>query len=270
MHHALSPTMPKISSQKAQDREVQIRKALYAYKNKDFKSIRSAAKFFKVSEPTLRRRHHGGLTQSTSHEMYQILTNAEEDTLVRWIKRYTSTGTHITNTLLKELAIHLRAARVTHASHLHPPTPQLNHINDKWIQRFKKRHPEVGGIYARQLEHVRKEGATYEHVKRWFDTVGTILEEHKYDPADMWNMDESGFGIGEEQAIKVLVHLDSTQKYKVIGGKQEWVTVIECISAAGEALAPLLIFKGKDVNTRWINESSPPGWHFATSKNGWT
>jgi hypothetical protein len=97
-----------------------------------------------------------------------------------------------------------------------------------------------------------------------------MLQEHKYNPADMWNMDESGFGIGEELAIKVLVHLDSTQKHKVVGGKQEWATTIECISAAGEALAPLIIFKGQDMNTRWLNEQSPQGWHFATSKNGWT
>jgi hypothetical protein len=82
-------------------------------------------------------------------------------------------------------------------------------------------------------------------------------------------MDESGFGIGEEQVMEVLVYLDSKQKHKVIGGKQEWVTAIECINAAGEALAPLLIFKGQNINTGWINEQSPDGWHFATSQNGW-
>ena len=68
--------------------------------------------------------------------MTQILTNAEEDTLVRWIKRYTNTGTHITNPLLKELAIYIRLARVTYASRLLPSiTPRFT-INDKWIQRF--------------------------------------------------------------------------------------------------------------------------------------
>ena len=34
-------------------------------------------------------------------------------------------------------------------------------------------------------------------------------------------MDKLGFGIGEEQAIKVLVYLDRNIKYKVIAGKQE-------------------------------------------------
>lgn len=167
----------------------------------------------------------------------------------------------------KELVIQFRAARATHASHFRPPAPQLTNINDKWILRFQRRHPKIGGICARPLEYVRKDGATYEHVKGWLAAVDTMLREHEYDPADMRNMEESGFGIGEEQAMKRLVHLDSTQKYKVIGSKQEWVIVIECISAADEVLALLLIFRDQDVNTRWIEEQSPNGWHFATSKN---
>jgi hypothetical protein len=262
--------MPPRNTKKTPDLENKILKALYALEKKDFYSSTAAARFFKICPRTLQRRRNGVVSQSKSSEMRQILTNAEEDTLVRWIKRYTITGAHITNSLLIELALQLRAARVTTASHLAPPITELDRINPKWIQRFQNRHPEIGGIYARQLEHIRKEGATYEHVERWFTAVGEKLEEHHYDPSNMYNMDESGFGIGEEQAIKVLVYLDCAQKHKVVGGKQEWVTAIECISAAGEALAPLLIFKGQDMNTRWINERSPKGWYFATSQNGWT
>jgi hypothetical protein len=58
-------------------------------------------------------------------------------------------------------------------------------------------------------------------MERWFTTVGGKLDEHHYDPSNMYNIDKSGFSIGEEQAIKVLIHLDSIQKYKVIRGKQE-------------------------------------------------
>jgi hypothetical protein len=74
----------------------------------------------------------------------------------------------------------------------------------------------------------------------------------------------------EEQAFKVLIYLDNTRKHRVVGGKQEWVTDIECINAAGEALPPLIIFKGAEMNKRWLNERAPEGWHFAISRNGWT
>jgi hypothetical protein len=202
--------MPYKPSKKSPDHEVQLAKAKYVLQKKDFPSIRAAVKFFKVDPRTLGRRLNGGKTNSTGQEMRQILSNAEENILVRWIERFINTGTHITIALLKELVICVRAARVIYASHLRPLPPRLTNINDKWVQRFQKRHPEIVGVYARQLEHVRKEGATYEHVKRWFDAVGEMFQEYKYNPADMWNMDESGFGIGEEQALKVLVHLDST------------------------------------------------------------
>ena len=107
-------------------------------------------------------------------------------------------------------------------------------------------------------------------MERWFNTVKQQLDGYEYNPKNIWNMDESGFAVGEEQAMKVLIHLDNIQKYKVVAAKQEWVTDIEYINTAGEALAPFLIFKGKYMNTRWINEQTSNGWYFATSKNGWT
>jgi hypothetical protein len=172
--------------------------------------------------------------------------------------------------LLKELAIHIRLARVTFASSSTPRPFQVSTINDKWIARFKKRHPEIRSIFARQLEASRKDGASYETVKRWFDAVASLYEQHRYAPSNVWNFDESGFGVGEEQVMKVLTFLDTAMQERVIAGKQEWVTDIEYINAAGEALPPLLIFKGEYLNTRWLDERSPEGWFFATSKNGWT
>ena len=55
-----------------------------------------------------------------------------------------------------------------------------------------------------------------------------------------------------------------------MAGKQEWVTDIECINVAGEAIASTLIFKDEYMNTWWINEEISDGWYFATSKNNWT
>jgi hypothetical protein len=202
--------------------------------------------------------------------MQSILTNAEENTLVRWLKAYSIAGAHLTHPLLKDLAIHIRLARVTFASNLTPRPFQASCINDKWVTRFKKRHPEIQTVFARQLEASRRDGASYENVKRWFDAVASLYEQHHYSPSNIWNFDESGFGVGEEQVMKVLTFLDTKQQERVIAGKQEWVTDIECINAVGEALPPLLIFKGAYMNTRWLNERSPEGWFFATSKNGWT
>ena len=34
-------------------------------------------------------------------------------------------------------------------------------------------------------------------------------------------MDESGFNINKKQAMKMLIHLNNIQKYKIVTGKQE-------------------------------------------------
>ena len=70
--------------------------------------------------------------------------------------------------------------------------------------------------------------------------------------------------------MKMLIHLDNIQKYKIVAGKQEQVINIKCINAAGETIAFTLIFKDEYMNIRWINKETPDGWYFATSNNNWT
>ena len=160
--------MGPLGSKKTLNLETRIKKALFVYNNKDVPSLRAAGKLFQVHHTTLLRRLHGGVSQSRSHEMQSILTDAEENTLTRWLKAYSIAGAPLTHTLLKELAIHIRRARVTFASSSTPRPFQVSRINDKWIVRFKKRHPEIQTIFARQLEAARKDGASYEVVERWF------------------------------------------------------------------------------------------------------
>jgi hypothetical protein len=81
--NAFSTPMSTKSSKKSPDYEIQLIKTQYVLKNKDFSSTRAAVEFFKVYYRTLQRRLNGGKTNSTSHEITQILSNAEEDVLIR-------------------------------------------------------------------------------------------------------------------------------------------------------------------------------------------
>ena len=83
-------------------------------------------------------------------------------------------------------------------------------------------------------------------------------------------MDESGFAIGASQSSRALVNVRENSSWKVVSGRQEWITAIECVSAAGESLPPLIIFKAKYTNTAWIPARTPPNWRFSTNNSGWT
>ena len=54
-------------------------------------------------------------------------------------------------------------------------------------------------------------------------------------------------------------------------GDREWVTVIQSICAAGYAIPPFIIYKGRVHNSAWYEEASiPRDWKLSNSENGWT
>jgi hypothetical protein len=79
-----------------------------------------------------------------------------------------------------------------------------------------------------------------------------------------------GFGIGESQSSYVVVDSTLRRKYQAEPGKQEWITVIECISADGSSIPPMVIFKGENLMTSWMPRTPPKGWYFSCNTKGWT
>jgi DDE superfamily endonuclease len=52
-----------------------------------------------------------------------------------------------------------------------------------------------------------------------------------------------------------------------------WTSIVECVSALGVALDPLVIFKAKSIQEQWFKKdflAKYPRWHVTFSENGWT
>ncbi|KFZ22850.1 hypothetical protein V502_02672 [Pseudogymnoascus sp. VKM F-4520 (FW-2644)] len=92
--------------------EDNIQKAIIALQLKEFKSIRLAVDHFEVPKSTLADRMSGKKTRAVAHEIEQAFSNAEENTLARWITRLTATGFPATPMLIKEMAEEVCARRV--------------------------------------------------------------------------------------------------------------------------------------------------------------
>jgi hypothetical protein len=74
------------------------------------------------------------------------------------------------------------------------------------------------------------------------------------DPADIWNVDETGFmiSIGQDQWVLTLhaerpCHLGSSTN-------RELVTVIEAISSGGSIIPPMVILPGKVHQEHWFTK----------------
>ena len=93
---------------------------------------------------------------------------------------------------------------------------------------------------------------TVDTIMRWLNKFHETVEEYNVDPQNIYNMDESGFAIGTTQGACIIIDSRMRTQFQVRPGRQEWVTVIECISGDGCVIDPLVIFRSENLKTEWL------------------
>ena len=83
-------------------------------------------------------------------------------------------------------------------------------------------------------------------------------------------MDEIGFQQGHQTSEWVAFSKD-TQPLAIKTSSSTWTSLIECGSAAGDALDPLVIFSGTEAREGYWpkKEDEIPNWDYVMSKKGW-
>jgi hypothetical protein len=220
--------------------------ALAAYRNSEYTSIRKCAYAFNILASTLSDRLSTRTSRSKSHESQKILSTAEEKTLLKAITRLSKSGCPITLSLTRDLAEEIRLSRFRLSSTptSYPP------LGKRWLDKFRKRYPELKTVYSRALDANRFEGVNYPVVNAYFDALTNLFLENPYPSDAIFNVDETGFALGTTLPSKVLIKRGDTTAFKKISGRQEWIIAIECIGAA------------------WIPPSTPEKWRFSTSNSG--
>jgi hypothetical protein len=84
-------------------------------------------------------------------------------------------------------------------------------------------------------------------------------------------MDESGIMEGQRSNGLVLSSKETKAIQRRDPGSRAWTSFIECISATGKRLPPVVIFKGKSVQAQWFPRNLKPlqGWKFTATEKGW-
>ncbi|KAI1006100.1 hypothetical protein K3495_g2120 [Podosphaera aphanis] len=82
-------------------------------------------------------------------------------------------------------------------------------------------------------------------------------------------MDEHGIALGFCANSMVLASSGKKRTYVKSPQSREWVSIIETISASGQPIGPLIIFKGSNLQSTWGPDNSPD-WQYTTSENGST
>ncbi|KAK6591284.1 transposase [Botrytis cinerea] len=238
--------MVRRKSLKVQEMESRLAEAVLGVQNGKYKSSYEAAKELGLSKDTVTRRVKGGSSRSEARQLQQKLSAVQENVLLKWIKQLTISGYSPGHQLLKELAEELRSKRTYNLdcpsfdSLELPPQHLLGH---EWVPRFIKRHPHLTVVIGRRIESVRMDGATRETCSTWFDAYQKAIQDYGIQKKDEYNMDESGHSIGTMESTRIIIDSTLRTKHQAHPGRQEWISMVECICADGSILPPLGIFK---------------------------
>lgn len=209
---------------------------------------------------TLHHRDHGRRSREEVAQSQQYLTPEEEKALVRFLLRMSALGHPVRIKFIGSLAFSIARRRSTKKS-TKPPGPN-------WPRAFEKRHPELKARRVKAMDWKRHDSRIYDKVTEWFKVIGRVFEDSAILLENVYNMDETGVMLSMLGSVKVLVGKGDMRDYRGAGVKRTMVTAIECISADGRSLHPLIIWPAATHRSNWTTYPTP-GWHYAHSDNGY-
>jgi hypothetical protein len=101
------------------------------------------------------------------------------------------------------------------------------------------------------------------------------VEKYNVTADNIYNWDEKGFIIGMASATRRIMTREALERGRITGASQdgcrEFVSILACISATGDALPPSLIYAGEGLLDSWLEEyDTKDKAYFGVSENGWS
>lgn len=118
-------------------------------------------------------------------------------------------------------------------------------IGKKWTQKFERRHPELRAARPAKLDPKRANNFNNPVVEDFFDELEGLHNWYGEIPPDhLWNEDEKGVQIGggcKNSGKKFYFLRDQKNRYRLGSDNLELVTIMECVSAAGDVIPPSFV-----------------------------
>lgn len=264
-------TKSKEKANEVADYNACVQQAVDGIRSGLYRSSYHAANELDVKPSTVQFRMKGRKSRSESHEDQQPLSRIEELELVRWITQLTKCGYPPRHGIFKAMAEALRQRRVAQINEHGIELVNYQPLGADWYKGFRNRHPQIETAISSAIEMNRMKDTSLEVLQHWFNSFQLTVEFHKIELKNVYNMDESGFSIGQIEASRVLINKELRIRYQASPGRQEWVTAIEAICPDGTVIPPLIIFKGESVSAEWISSDDvPDDWRFDANTKGWT
>eukprot|EP00118_Oscarella_pearsei_P022412 m.259355 g.259355 ORF g.259355 m.259355 type:complete len:338 (+) comp40416_c0_seq13:1120-2133(+) len=145
-----------------------------------------------------------------------------------------------------------------------------------WWYRFMKKWKHE--LSARKPEHLstkRAPACSLENLEEFYKRLCVCYEVNGFTSRSysdfasrLWNCDETGLATacGSKHILARRGAKDVSEVCHASG--KGYITTLFCGSAAGEGLAPFILFKAKNINAQW-RVGGPPGSLYGCSDSGW-
>ena len=145
--------------------------------------------------------------------------------------------------------------------------PELGKL---WSTHFLKSHPYLHTVCGRFIEASRVRESSPSILNEWFEGYKQVFDDFQPEPENIYNMDETGFFIGTMRRSNIIIDKNTHSKLQTTPGRQEWISVVECISMDGREIPPLIIFKRTTLCNSWWQDDVDETWKFSCQPNGWS
>jgi 4-hydroxybenzoate polyprenyltransferase len=222
--------------------------------------VAKVAREWAIPRSTLNNRKNGQQPRTVAFQELQKLSRPLEDSLAEWVRNQGAIGLPPIHSQIKKLAHRMLRTQGNTTT-----------IGKRWINRFIDRHPFLKTQRSKSMEHTQVNGATIDVIRGWFPYLN-VPAIKAIKPTNRYNMDEAGIMEGQGTNGLVVGTREKKAILKKAPGTRVWTSFIECVSATGRRLNPLVIFKGKSVQQQWFPLDLKPfkDWQFTATDNGWT
>lgn len=185
-----------------------------------------------------------------------VFTDTQEKELVERIKKFSSIGMPLTAKIIRKQA-YLFCERNNIKN---PFSDKKSTAGRKWLKNFLARNKNISERKAQFMNPARAQKLNKIIVDKHFKAIREVYDDLNIDqhPERLYNVDEKGCRLTIHGQQKVLAGKGSRRVHLIAQEHAENVSIAACVNATGNAIPPMVIFKGKRLRDEFL-ENLPAG-----------